>query len=41
MSCSKASYWNKIVNSEIGSIINNLAWEQVNLPSGNKLLAYK
>ena len=41
MSSSVSSYWKKVVNSEIESILNNHTWELTDLPRGNKPLWLK
>ena len=41
MSSPDAPYWKEAVNSEIESILQNHAWELVDLPKGSKPLGYK
>ena len=41
MTSSEAPFWKEAINSEVESILQNHAWELVDIPPGNKLIGYK
>ena len=41
MTSSEAPFWKEAINSEVESILQNHAWELVDIPPGNKPIGYK